>query len=92
MNAVLGVVIVELVYSRQARWGLGHGAAIATALCADAAGRLAIEFLRDDPAQALGALNPWQVLLLVPLAAGAAGLARLVMRRAAPPAPAGGPA
>lgn len=61
LNALVSLLIVEVVYRHRRQWRLPSGIALATALTAEGCGRFFLEFLRHDDHVGTTAFNPWQL-------------------------------
>lgn len=61
INAVVCLLIVEVVYRHRIRWRLPTGIAVGTAFAAEGCGRFFLEFLRQDAHVGSTAFNPWQL-------------------------------
>jgi prolipoprotein diacylglyceryltransferase len=61
INALVALLIVEVVYRHRRGWRLPSGIALGTALATEGCGRFFLEFLRHDAHVGSTALNPWQL-------------------------------
>jgi prolipoprotein diacylglyceryltransferase len=61
VNALMSLLIVEIVYRHRLRWRLPTGIALGTAFATEGCGRFFLEFLRHDGHVGGTAFNPWQL-------------------------------
>jgi phosphatidylglycerol---prolipoprotein diacylglyceryl transferase len=70
VNALVSLLVVEVVYRHRLRWRLPAGIALGTAFTVEGCGRFFLEFLRQDDHVATTAFNPWQLGVAVVSALG----------------------
>jgi phosphatidylglycerol---prolipoprotein diacylglyceryl transferase len=61
VNALVSLLIVEVVYRHRRRWRLPTGIVLATAFATEGCGRFLLEFLRQDGRVGDTAFNAWQL-------------------------------
>lgn len=61
VNALVALLVVEVVYRHRRRWHLPAGVVLATAFASEGCGRFLLEFLRQDEHVGGSAFNPWQL-------------------------------
>jgi prolipoprotein diacylglyceryltransferase len=61
INALVSLLIVEIVYRHRRRWRLPSGIALGAAVMAEGCGRFFLEFLRHDSHVGSTSFNPWQL-------------------------------
>ena len=65
INALLVLVVTEIIYRKREKWNLYPGTVIAATCTLYTCGRFLIEFMRKEEMVANTMLNPWQIAILL---------------------------